>query len=93
VTDLSTNNISRRSRESRPEHLIIGGKGYTRNDVQAAEEGRSERGLNREDAKGCPYIYIGGVKYRPDDEYAEYVTTRIQTNKPPAIREPARRKR
>jgi hypothetical protein len=54
-----------------------------RNDVVAGDEGNCERTLNRRDKDGAPYIYIGGVKYRPIERYHEFMLGRIQVHQPP----------
>ena len=75
----------RRFRTERPERLIIGGVEMKRNDVVARDEGNCERTLNRRDKDGAPYIYIGGVKYRPIEQYHQFLLGRMQVrNQPPA---------
>jgi hypothetical protein len=49
-----------------------------RNDVQANSEGRSERSLNEDDARGAPYTFIGNVKYRPLKRYHKWQTRGIR---------------
>ena len=70
--------IKRRIRAERPERLVIGGKTFTRNDVVAKQQGCNERTVNRGDKLGAPFLFVAGVKYRPDKEYAEFLLSRIQ---------------
>lgn len=82
MTDLapSMSGLSRapRSRATRPERITVGGKTFERNDICAKRFGSSERGINRGDKKGAPFIYINGVKYRPVEDYDAYVLSGIQ---------------
>ena len=83
----ATRKPKRRFRTERPERLIIGGVEMRRNDVVARDEGNCERTLNRRDKDGAPYIYIGGVKYRPIEQYHRFLLGRMQVrNQPPAKR-------
>jgi hypothetical protein len=77
-----------RRREAHPERITVGGETFIRNDVLAREQGESERSLNRGDARGAPYRFFGGVKYRPERLHAEFVLKSIQSHKP----QPQRRK-
>jgi hypothetical protein len=79
-----------RRRATRPERLVIGGKEFVRNDVIAREQGLSERTLNRDDTVGAPFLMIGGVKYRPTDEYGAFVLGRIQVRNQKSRRRPSR---
>jgi hypothetical protein len=63
----------RPQRAGKPERIDIGTDELIRNDILAGEHGVSERTLNRGDAKGAPYILIGGVKYRPRRGYREFI--------------------
>lgn len=65
-------------RAQRPERLTINGEVWVRNDIAAAGQGITERSLNRGDAQGAPFAYVGGVKYRPERQYHEFLTSRIQ---------------
>ena len=67
-----------RCKTSRPERIAIGDDTWVRNDVQADSEGRSERSLNEDDARGAPYAFIGNVKYRPLKRYHEWQTRGIR---------------
>jgi hypothetical protein len=75
-----------RRRELHPERLVIGDETFIRNDVQAKELGISERSVNRDDRRGAPFVFIGGVKYRPQKRYADFVLSRIQVRQPPSKR-------
>jgi hypothetical protein len=68
----------RRARSAHPERITLGDDELVRNDLIASEMGASERTINRGDAEGAPYIYIGGVKYRPIKAYHQYLASRIQ---------------
>jgi hypothetical protein len=72
-----------RRREAHPERITIGGETFIRNDIQARELGESERSLNRGDRHGAPFRFFGGVKYRPERRYAEFVMNSIQVRKSP----------
>jgi hypothetical protein len=76
----------RRRRSARPERLVIGGEELVRNDVVAREKGESERTTNRGDARGAPYIYIAGVKYRPIERYHKFMLGQIQVRNQPATK-------
>jgi hypothetical protein len=78
ATEISSSPQGRRRREDHPEHLIIGGETFTRNDIAAAAKGMSVRGYNRHDKRGNPFILLAGVKYRPDNGEAEYFLSRIE---------------
>ena len=77
-----------RRRSARPERMWIGGVELARNDVIAQEQGGvTERTINRGDKDGAPFMYIGGVKYRPVVEYHEFMLGLIQRrNQPPPKR-------
>jgi hypothetical protein len=72
-----------RRREAHPERITVGDEVFIRNDVLARAQGESERSLNRGDARGAPYRFFGGVKYRPERLHAEFVLNSIQSHKPP----------
>ena len=86
----TTSGFNRR-REARPERITIGGKPFERNDICAKRFGSSERGINRGDKKGAPFVYINGVKYRPVDDYDAYVLSGIQRRNQQPQRRRARR--
>jgi hypothetical protein len=71
-----------RRREAHPERIMVGGEVFIRNDIQAKQLGTSERSVNRGDQHGAPYRFFGGVKYRPEKLYAEFIINSIQTDKP-----------
>jgi hypothetical protein len=68
-----------RRRSLKPERITVGGVTYVRNDVLAAEQGVSERSVNRGDKDGAPYRFFGGVKYRPEQAYGQYVLKSVRT--------------
>ena len=86
MTSIDTSNSTSKSRPrtdrrrtARPERIDLGnGVTAVRNDLEAANQGASERAVNRDDAKGAPFLYIAGVKYRPQPAYSEYLQTKIQ---------------
>jgi hypothetical protein len=63
---------------SRPERIPLGDDVLVRNDIIASTFGSSERALNRGDAAGAPFVYVGGVKYRPERGYQDFLTSQIQ---------------
>jgi hypothetical protein len=67
-----------RRRSKRPERIDLGDDEAVRNDILAKEEGTAERTLNRADKHGAPFLFIGGVKYRPYRAYKQYLASRIQ---------------
>ena len=80
-----------RCREAHPERITIGGEVFVRNDILAREQGESERSLNRGDKRGAPYRFFGGVKYRPERLYAEFVMRTIEMRKPQSQKKTRRR--
>lgn len=75
-----------RSREAHPERIPLGDDTLVRDDIEAKKYGTTPRTLQRGDRHGAPYIYVGGVKYRPERRFAEYLTTRIRQAKQPVRR-------
>ena len=71
-----------RRRELHPERVVIGDETFIRNDVQAKQLGCSERSVDRGDKHGAPFLFIGGIKYRPEKRYAAFIMDRIQERKP-----------
>jgi hypothetical protein len=67
----------RRGRAERPERLVVNGETLVRNDVKASEIGATERTINRGDARGAPYVFVAGVKYRPETRYNEFLLSHI----------------
>jgi hypothetical protein len=70
-----------RRREAHPERIFVGDEVFIRNDVKAKEQGESERSLNRGDKLGAPFRFFGGVKYRPERRYAEFIINSIQVRR------------
>jgi hypothetical protein len=77
TTDAIGRRRRRPARSTKPKHLNIAGESFTRNDIAAKEKAMSERGLNRLDKDGYPYIYLGGIKYRPDKAGDQYFLSRV----------------
>jgi hypothetical protein len=75
-----------RRRETRPERFAVGNRTYERNDVTAARYSESERTLNRRDKQGAPYQYFGGVKYRPQPDFDDFILSGICRRTPPRRR-------
>jgi hypothetical protein len=83
-TEIATHTGKDRRRSARPERLWIGGVEFVRNDVVAQEQGNiTERTVNRGDKDGAPYIYLGGVKYRPIARYHEFLLAQVQVRNRP----------
>jgi hypothetical protein len=80
--------IDKRCREAHHERIVVGDVTFERNDIIAARYGVSERTLNRGDARGAPFIFLGGVKYRPVWQHDAFILAGIQRRKP---EQPARR--
>jgi hypothetical protein len=70
------------SRASRPERINIGDDVAVRNDVIAKEQGASIRAVDRDDAKGAPFMYFAGVKYRPEKKYRKFLAGKVKTRRP-----------
>jgi len=86
-----TNNVAKdRHRAGRPERIDIGDDELLRNDLVAKGCGVSERTVNRGDARGAPYVLIGGVKYRPIRRYRQYLIKQIKQHEEQS---PKRRRR
>ena len=88
--DTPEQRLDPRRRELHPERIEIGGEVLLRNDVQAKQLGCSERSVDRGDKNGAPFLFIGGIKYRPEKRYAAFILNRIQEGKPQA---PKRKRR
>ena len=71
-----------RRREAHPERITVGNEVFVRNDVQAKQLGCSQRSVDRGDKHGAPFLFIGGIKYRPEKRYAAFIMDRIQVRKP-----------
>jgi hypothetical protein len=76
----------RPGRAERPERVVIGGETFVRNDVLAKEQRVTERTINRGDRRGAPFIYLYGVKYRPEGLYGKFIASGIKTRKPTTAR-------
>jgi hypothetical protein len=77
-----------RRREAHPERIAIGDENFERNDVRAKNLHMSVRSLNRGDRLGAPFVFLGGVKYRPVERHDAFILASIQVRKP----EPKRRR-
>jgi hypothetical protein len=88
MSTIDTDRTRASRRSTRPERMMIGGVEMVRNDVVAREQGGvAERTVNRGDKDGAPYIYIGGVKYRPIERYHQFLLGQMQVrNQPPKTR-------
>jgi hypothetical protein len=81
--------LDKRHRLAHPEIIVVGDINYERNDVTAKKYGESERSQDRRDKDGAPRAYFGGVKYRPQPFYDQYIARRaIRQHEP---ERPARR--
>jgi hypothetical protein len=74
--------LDKRCREAHPERITIGDETFERNDIRAQNLSISERSLNRGDARGAPWIMLGGVKYRPVRQHDAFILASIQQRKP-----------
>jgi hypothetical protein len=82
TTQAQAEPLDKRRREAHPERIEIGGELLLRQDILANEHGESERSINRRDPDGAPYIFLGGVKYRPKERYERFILSRIQQARP-----------
>ena len=82
--------LDKRRREMHPERITVGDTIYERNDITAARFGETERTLNKRDKKGAPFQYFGGVKYRPQPDFDEFILSGIRRQKP--LQQPKRRR-
>jgi hypothetical protein len=80
--------LDSRRREAHPERITIANETFERNDIRAKKLCMSERSLNRGDRQGAPYVFLGGVKYRPVERHDAFILASIQQRKP----EPKRRR-
>ena len=80
--------LDKRAR-AHPEHIAARGIDYERNDVAARKYFESERSANRRDKKGAPYVFLGGVKYRPQPHYDQFIASTIKQHQP----QPPKRRR
>ena len=52
-------------------------------DIEFAEKiGVTRRTLGNLDRQGCPFILVGGCKYRPQNEALSWIASRIQRLNP-----------
>jgi hypothetical protein len=79
VSTQATETLDPRSRLSRPERIAVGNDVLVRNDVLARELGVAVKTLNKDDDKDAPSIEVGGVKYRPQRGYREFLEGQIKT--------------
>jgi hypothetical protein len=91
VSDVRQSKIKRRGkdrprRSARPKRITIGGEEFARNDIVADDQGVTERTVNRGDARGAPYTYIGGVKYRPIERYHKFLLSEVKCRNQPSSR-------
>ena len=70
--------LDARCRAAHPEQIAIGGTTFIRDDVMARKLGVTTRTLTRGDPHGAPHAFFGGVKYRPEEQYAEFLLGRIK---------------
>jgi hypothetical protein len=82
----SEQRLDPRRRELHPERVVVGDETFIRNDIQAKQLGCSERSVDRGDKDGAPFVFIGGIKYRPERRYAAFFMKRIQEGRPQAAR-------
>jgi hypothetical protein len=76
--------LDKRDRRAHPERIAIGSETFERNDIRAKKLCMSERSLNRGDAQGAPYVFLGGIKYRPVERHDAFILASIQQHKPPS---------
>jgi hypothetical protein len=77
-----TQPLDPRRREAHPEVIAVGDETFERNDIRAKRLCMSERSLNRYDARGAPFIFLGGVKYRPVKQHDAFILASIEQRKP-----------
>ena len=78
----SDKKLDPRCREAHAERITIGGETFARNDIRARDLCVSERSLNRDDRRGAPYVFLGGVKYRPVERHDTWILNSIQARVP-----------
>jgi hypothetical protein len=76
--------LDKRDRRAHPERITIANETFERNDIRAKKLCMSERSLNRGDAQGAPYVFLGGIKYRPVERHDAFILSSIQLRKPPS---------
>jgi hypothetical protein len=79
--------LNPKRRDSRPERIEIEGDTLVRQDILVREQGGTERTINGADARGAPFCYVAGIKYRPIGAYRRYLAEQVQRkNQPPPRR-------
>jgi len=75
--------LDKRRKEARPAYITVADECFERNDLTAKRYGGSERTVNRGDARGAPFRFFNGVKYRPVKRYDAFVLATVETRKRP----------
>jgi hypothetical protein len=78
--------LDKRDRRAHPERIAIGSETFERNDIRAKNLCMSERSLNRGDTQGAPYVFLGGIKYRPVERHDAFILSGIRARTPPRRR-------
>jgi hypothetical protein len=74
--------LDKRDRRAHPKRITIANEVLERNDIRAKNLCMSERSLNRGDARGAPFVFLGGIKYRPIERHDQFILASIQQRKP-----------
>ena len=74
MSDMKT--LDARNRDAHPERVEIAGTVFVRDDVMARSVGETTRTAGRRDVHGAPYAFFGGVKYRPELQYGQFLLDR-----------------
>jgi len=72
-----------RSLEAHPERIVVADETFLRDDKMAEKHGVSKRTQQRGDRDGAPYRFFGGVKYRPERRYDQFILGSIQIRQSP----------
>src|SRR5262249_48510663 len=80
-----------RSLQAHPECIVVGDEKFLRDDKMAEKHGVSKRTQQRGDARGAPYRFFGGVKYRPERLYADFIMCTVEMRKPQSQRKARKR--
>jgi hypothetical protein len=83
VNDSTDTAIDPRCKEAHPESIEVGGTTFQRNDIVAKRYGETERTVNRKDRDGAPYTFFGGIKYRPQPDFDNFILARCIKRAPP----------
>ena len=68
-------------------HIPLPGGDTLVADSEIAEElDVTQRTLTSYDKQGCPFVMIGGKKWRPHDEVMTWIASRIKRRNPPRSR-------